>query len=307
MLRWPGSQKTPGELLYVADQASSLYRAAGAKRKADGSVRHIFDAKFPLKTIQGRIQCMILRRVNFPEYLQGCLKNRGQASNARRHMGRRLVITEDVENFFPATSAKVIFDIWHQFFRFPPDVAECLTKLTTKDGSLPQGAKTSPFLANIVFWQRERDLVLQFQKRGIVYTRLVDDITCSAARDLSQRQIRWVIQKVRRMTESFGFRLKVKKETIAHASSRMVATKLVVNVKLSLSTEQRSQIRAAVNSCVSSAGKSGHVSDKALNRVSGQLAYLTQYHPAEGRTLREELRNLRRKPIRAITDAVSNP
>ena len=139
MLRWPGCRKTPAELQYVADRASCLYRVAGAKRKPDGSVRDIFDAKFPLKTIQGRIQCMILRSVNFPEYLQGCLKNRGQASNARRHMGRRLVITEDIQNFFPATSAKVIFDIWHRFFCFPPEVAECLTKLTTKDGSSARG------------------------------------------------------------------------------------------------------------------------------------------------------------------------
>jgi len=297
MLRWPGSQKTAAELQYVANQASSLYRVAGVKRKPDGSVRYLFDAKFPLKTIQGRIQCMILRTVSFPEYLQGSLKNRGQASNARRHTGRRLVITEDVQNFFPATSAKIVFDIWHHFFRFPPEVAECLTKLTTKDGSLPQGAKTSPLLANIVFWQRERDLVLEFQQRGIEYTRLVDDITCSAVRNLSRGEISWVIRKLRHMTESFGFRLRRKKETIAHASARMVATKLVVNVKLSLPSERRSQIRAAVNSCVASKAKIDRPSDKAFNRVSGQLAYLTQYHSAEGKSLREVLRNAQRRRL----------
>jgi len=235
---------------------------------------------------------MILRSVEFPEYLQGSLRHRGQASNARRHMGHRLVITEDVQNFFPATSAKTIFEIWHRFFCFPPEVAECLTKLTTKDGSLPQGAKTSPLLANIVFWQRERDLVLEFQKRGIVYTRLVDDITCSAVRDLSRSEISWVIRKLRHMTRSFGFRLKRKKETVAHASSRMIATQLVVNVKLALPTERRAKIRAAVNSCVASASERP-VSDTAFNRISGQLAHLTQFHPAEGRTLREKLRRAR--------------
>ncbi|MBZ5632613.1 MAG: reverse transcriptase family protein [Acidobacteriia bacterium] len=233
---------------------------------------------------------MILRTVDFPEYLQGSIKKRGQASNARRHMGRRLLITEDVENFFPATSAKVVFNIWHRFFRCPPDVAECLTKLTTKDGSLPQGAKTSPLLANIVFWERERDLVLEFQKRGIVYTRLVDDITCSAVRDLSRGEISWVIRKLRHIATSFGFRLKRKKETVAHASRRMVATKLVVNVKLSLPAEQRSQIRATVNSIVSSTDAIG---DKDFNHASGQVGYLSQYHPEEGKALREQLRYAR--------------
>jgi hypothetical protein len=144
MLRFPGSQSTPSELLEIAERASSLYRIAGRKRKPDGSVRMVFDAKFPLKTIQGRIQCMILKTVQFPEYLQGSIKQRGQASNARRHVGRRLLITEDVENFFPATSERVVFEIWHRFFRLPPVVAECLMKLTTKDGSLPQGAKMTP-------------------------------------------------------------------------------------------------------------------------------------------------------------------
>lgn len=53
MLRLPGSGMTSEELQAFADQASSLYRVAGLKRKPDGSVRPLFDAKFPLKTIQG--------------------------------------------------------------------------------------------------------------------------------------------------------------------------------------------------------------------------------------------------------------
>jgi hypothetical protein len=144
ILRCPGSEATEESLLQLAAQASTLYRPAGRKRKSDGTIREIFDAKFPLKTVQGRIQNMILKKVRFPEYLQGSIKCRGQGSNARKHVGRRFVITEDVEYFFPATSEKVVFEIWHRFFCFPPDVAQCLTKLTTKDGSLPQGAKTSP-------------------------------------------------------------------------------------------------------------------------------------------------------------------
>ena len=134
MLRLPESQMTAEELRSFSDQANSFYRVAAKKRKPDGSVRLLFDAKFPLKTIQGRIKCMILGKVDFPDYLQGSIKKRGQASNASKHMGHRLVLTEDVENFFPTVSAKVVFDIWHRFFRFPPDVAECLTKLTTKEG-----------------------------------------------------------------------------------------------------------------------------------------------------------------------------
>jgi retron-type reverse transcriptase len=295
ILRCPEKESAPDGLLRLAAQASSLYRKAGGKRKADGTIREVFDVMFPLKTVQGRIQNMILKNVQFPDYLQGSIKGRGQASNARKHVGRRMVITEDVENFFPSTSQRVVFEIWHRFFGFPPDVSECLTKLTTKDGSLPQGAKTSPLLANLVFWQAEGRLVVDLRSRGIVYTRLVDDITCSAIRDLSHTDVDWVITKIRAMTDSQGFKLKPGKETIADAGSRMVTTKLVVNVKVALPSQQRSKTRAAVNAFAALPATIGLIAEtKAFNRISGQLAYLTQYHPAEGKGLRAKLKASRR-------------
>ena len=296
MLRCPGAETVEG-LLRLADHASSLYRIAGRKRKPDGSERILLDAKFPLKTVQGRIQCMILKTVEFPSYLQGGIKKRGQGSNAGHHVGRRLLITEDVENFFPATSSKVIFEVWHRFFKFPPAVAECLTKLTSKDGSLPQGSKTSPLLANIVFWQAEAKLVEDLRRKGIIYTRLVDDITCSAVRDLSRDETAWVIRMVRALAESQGFRLKREKETVADASKRMVATKLVVNVRVAVPSEERSKIRAAVKSC--EALEHGDLATNALNKVSGKLSYLGQYHPVESKSLREALNATRERHKRS--------
>ena len=292
MLRCPGAE-TVGGLLKLADEADSLYRIAGRKRKSDGSVRILFDAKFPLKTAHGRIQAMILKTVNFPAYLQGGIKKRGQGSNASCHVGCRLLITEDVENFYPATTSKVVFEVWHRFFRFPPAVAQCLTKLTTKEGCLPQGAKTSPLLANIVFWQAESKLVVDLQTKGIIYTRLVDDITCSSARDLSRDETEWVIRKVRALAESQGFRLKCSKETVSDAGTRMIATKLVVNVRVALPSEERSKIRAAVKSCESL--RRGGSADNIFNKVSGKLSYLGQYHPSESKALRESLNSTRKR------------
>jgi hypothetical protein len=123
----------------------------------------------------------------------------------------------------------------------------------------------------------------------------VDDITCSAVRDLSHEEINWVITKLRAMAASLGFRLKREKETLANSGSRMVATKLVVNVKAALPSEQRSKIRAAVNAYEpSAAANKAGVLDKSFNRISGQLAHMTQYHPAEGRALRAKLLTARR-------------
>jgi hypothetical protein len=128
-----------------------------------------------------------------------------------------------------------------------------------------------------------------------VYTRLVDDITCSATRDLSRDEIAWVVRKLRAMTSSLGFRLKAAKETLAGAGSRMVATKLVVNVRAALPAEQRSKIRAAVRAFEGLPPTTGLLAEaRTFNHISGQLAYLTQYHPAEGKALRMKLKSARR-------------
>jgi hypothetical protein len=111
---------------------------------------------------------------------------------------------------------------------------------------------------------------------------------------LSRREISWTIQQLRRLALSFGFRLKRRKETVAHASRRMVATQLVVNTKLSLPTQKRSQIRAAVHSYAAAVVTNDQPSDAYFHRVSGQLAYLAQHHPDEGGLLREELRQARK-------------
>jgi hypothetical protein len=106
-----------------------------------------------------------------------------------------------------------------------------------------------------------------------------------------------VIRQVRHLAGAIGFRLKRKKETIAHNSKRMIATQLVVNAKLSLTNEKRSRIRAAVHSYASAAASTEAPSDRTYNRVSGQLAYLSQHHPSEGAELREQLRKARRREL----------
>src|SRR5690606_42051319 len=67
----------------------------------------------------------------------------------------RIVINEDISGFFPSTSAEHVFNIWHELFGCSQEVSQCLTQLTTRRGELPQGAITSSFLANLVFWQDE--------------------------------------------------------------------------------------------------------------------------------------------------------
>src|ERR1017187_2128892 len=159
------------ELEDIAATADQRYRIGKRARKKDGTFRICYDALGELKSIHGRIQCMILNKVTYPIYLQGSIKDpispRGQKPNAEQHTRKRTQIAEDIKQFFPSVRRQVVFDIWQRLFKFPPVVADILTRLTTKDGSLPQGTKTSALLANLVFWEDEWLLVADFHKRGL--------------------------------------------------------------------------------------------------------------------------------------------
>lgn len=66
---------------------------------------------------------------------------------------------------------------------FSDDVAEILTMLTTKDGGLPQGAVTSSFLANLVFWDYEPSLVEKLAFAGYAIPAMWTTFACQTCRD----------------------------------------------------------------------------------------------------------------------------
>ena len=141
------------QLRWVIGRADTLYRPLKPFTKPDGSVRQTYNPAAPLKDIQRRINRNIFSRVEFPTYLQGGIRDRKAprhcVANARLHSRPRIVINLDIANFFPSITSRQVHDIWQNFFRFPPGIAEELTRLTTYDGRLPQGAPTSSYLANL--------------------------------------------------------------------------------------------------------------------------------------------------------------
>ena len=226
--------------------ASDLYNVV-EKRKKSGEPRVCFDARPALKDVQGRIKVLILRRVTYPGYLTGGLPHQDYLENARRHQSPRVMLNDDVEDFFPSISAAIVGDIWRYFFHFPADVAHTLTLLTTRRGELPQGARTSSYLANLVFWAIEPQVVQKLREMGFSYSRYVDDITISSKTDQPADQIGIASAMVQRMVRRYGLRLKSSKHKLVHAGARMEVTGLVVNGKAAGVTKARhSSVRALV-------------------------------------------------------------
>ena len=287
----------PGPLLInVALRADSLYRKVEPIIKPDGSIRQTFAALQPLKAIQCRIKDRILKRVKFPQYLTGSLSGRDYRTNAAMHAGAKIVICEDIEGFFPSTSHERIFDIWLNFFRFSEDVATLLTRLTTMQGSLPQGASTSSHLANLTFWGQEPRLQANLEQMKIVYSRYVDDIAMSSTLTLSKKEQTVLIAQVYGMLRQHGYKAKRRKHETFTSGGRMLTTKLVINRKPALSPKDRQNIRTAVHELEKRivAGAIGPEIRTELNRVTSRVSRLGLFHASEALSLKLRLKTIRR-------------
>ena len=225
----------PEPLLHeLSATADSRYRLASAVEKSDGSIRQTFDALPPLKDVHRRIKAQIFSQVEFPEYLTGSVKGQDYKTNAALHVGARILICEDISNFFPTTTVGIVFDIWRHFFGFADDVAECLSKLTSKDGVLPQGAIPSSYLANLAFWREEPRVQAHFSRKGLTYSRFVDDIAVSSTRFVTVEEKKSIIATVYGMLGGLGYKAKRRKHELRTSKDRMIVTKLLVNAKPSL-------------------------------------------------------------------------
>lgn len=287
---------TTEHLVAIAAKASLLYRTAEKIEKADGTFRETFDAKPVLKDIHRKIKREILDHVRFPMYLTGSVKGQDYRTNALIHKNSKILISEDIEGFFPATGKDLVDEVWTGFFGFSDDVARCLTALCTKDGALPQGCITSPHLANLVFWRVEPAIHEQFGREGMRYSRYVDDICVSSSSGIDPSAKRSIVATIYSMLARHGYSAKRRKHKIQTSGSRITATKLGVNREPSLSQTQRGEIRASVRRLEMTYMMEKYVEARALlAKVSGRVGMLARFHPTEAQALRLRIATVRQQ------------
>jgi hypothetical protein len=197
----------------VADERLRNYRYHAVPR-ASGCVRMIERPKRRLKEIQRKVLHELLAAVPAHPAAHGFVRGRSARTHALQHTGRTVVLRLDLEDFFASIEAGRIYGIFRTC-GYPEAVAHALTALTTNVVSqrawaalprprddlraiaahhalgrrlatphLPQGAPTSPALANLAAFGLDRRLAGLAASLGAVYTRYADDLTFSGAHGL---------------------------------------------------------------------------------------------------------------------------
>lgn len=273
-------------LQQLAARSNSLFKTRTIQK--NGKSRVVYDALPQLKGIHEKINSHFLRHVEYPYYLHGGLKEKDYVTDCKLHFKTKRGITQDISNFFPSIQLVDVKRIWQYFFKFPPVVANLLSELTTLNGYIPQGAKTSGFLANLLFWETESDLVHWLKQRGFRYTRFVDDITITTQNNITDDEKNEIIKMVRAMFRRHGLKPSRKKSLIQTGLKAITAHGLQIASRTpSKNKIDRNNLRAWLHRLEQQPIESLNHSE--LQSLSGKLVIVRRLHTKEGLALKTRL------------------
>jgi retron-type reverse transcriptase len=210
--------------------------------KANGESRIILAPQGRLLTQQRWILRKMLDRATPHKYACGFVKGRSILDNARPHVGRKVVIRIDLQDFFPSISHRQVRKVFEQL-GYPYRVASLLANLCTVDGFLPQGAPTSPAISNMVCGKLDRRFAGLKEKLKFRYSRYADDLVFSSDDDRLPNLIPFFKQVLREE----GFAVNQGKIRIMRQGQKQKVTGIVVNQKTSVDREHVRRLRAAVH------------------------------------------------------------
>jgi hypothetical protein len=264
-----------------------------------GKDRLVYEPKHELKKLQKNINSRIFEHVEYPEYLQGGIKDedhpRDYVENAKRHAHANQIICLDIKKFYPSIKYQYVAKIFQYFFKFSPEVSEVLSKLVTYKGVVPQGACTSSYIANLIFYDIEYLLVSELQRNNIHYSRLLDDITLSTQQTFSEDQKKLYILKIAAMFSKYQLKINNKKTRTEHrkdSKAGFEVTGVWIGHKAPKARKhERRFIRQLVYKCEQEY-KNNHVSEeyhKHWNEASGKVAKLQRLGHIQAKDLRMRL------------------
>ncbi len=303
---------TPGELDWFADLKALGYKDPNPKlrhyhfqvfEKSGGSVRLIEAPKRTLKEIQQRILVEILDRVPTHAAAHGFVKGRSVKTFAAPHVGQHVVLRLDLKDFFPSIGGRRVQTLF-RVMGYPEAVADLLGGLATnvvprdvwKDRvlynrpHLPQGAPTSPALANMCFFRADCRLAGLAESAGARYTRYADDLAFSGGGDFERRVERFAAH-VAAIVHEEGFTVHHRKTRVMRRGVRQHLAGVVANERLNVPRPDFDRLKAILTNCVrygpSGQNREGH--DDFRAHLEGRVGWVESIHPARGKRLREIL------------------
>jgi len=264
--------------------------------KRNGKRRWIDAPQKDLKEIQQKILYDILYQVAPSSAAFGFIKNRNAIDGAKKHLTNKLLLELDLENYFTNINYGMVISGFYYVLNSINDRnkkgdsfdvkndAKVLAAICTYKGVLPQGAPTSPALANIITKPLDADLILISNKFKVTYSRYADDLTFSH-QDLNF-DIDAFMVNIKTIIKFNGFKVNNNKTRILRPHRRQQITGVVINDKLSISKPYYRNTRAAIHNIKLNKVK---ITTKYLQKLKGRIEWIRNIDPVKGERLKTKL------------------
>jgi hypothetical protein len=207
--------------------------------------------------------------------VHGFVKGRSIVSFAAPHAGKALLLRLDLQDFFPGFPAARVQALFRTL-GYPEQVADRLGGICTNAVGrevwsgrpveiaetewheartlyarphLPQGAPTSPALANLTAFRLDCRLLGLAKTAGAVYTRYADDLAFSGGEEFNRVVKRFSAHAAAVALEE-GFSVNHHKTRIMRQGVRQQLAGVVVNRKVSLRRRDLKLLEAILTNCV---------------------------------------------------------
>lgn len=249
---------------------------------------------------------------------------------AQPHCGSRWIVKVDVRRFFESISEIAAYRAFRslcyqplvslelarlctrvgplsklrqrrRWIRLPPThVSKIRSYAVHRLGHLPQGAPTSPMLANLTMCGADADLTKLAEMFGMVYTRYADDLTFSTRKNSFDRNDAMaLVKQIYRILGRFGLEPNLAKTQIVPPRARKIVLGLLVDQstpRLTREFKNRMRMHLYYLECaeigpIKHAQKRGFSAVAGLrNHLMGLTAYACQVEPTYGDELKMRLK-----------------
>lgn len=270
--------------------------------KSTGGWRLIEAPKQTLKQVQQRILTEILQQLPPHTAAHGFRAGRSIVTNAQPHVGQHVVLKWDLQNFYPSIGFSRVVAIFRAL-GYCREAAIWLARLTTTalpgnvrfpngDAAavqpylrrhLPQGAPTSPALANLSAYRLDVRLSGLAWSFNANYTRYADDLTFSGDERFG-RSLRVFIPLVAQICRQERFRPHPKKRRVLRAHQRQRVTGVIVNATPNVARKDYDRLKAILTNCIrggpSTQNREQH--EQFAAHLLGRIAHVRQLNRRRG-------------------------
>jgi RNA-directed DNA polymerase len=267
------------------------------KRGRPGRYRNIQNPIDALKNVQKNILARFLSPVPVMAHVGAYIPGRSCRDTAVQHVGKGVIISLDIKDFFPAVRRSMVKRYLHRTLGYGYRVASLLAELVTYTNFVPQGAPTSGLVANLVAHERFDQRILRDLKEldpQWTYTRYSDDIDLSHPEVQETDRLTTVVALVRDAVENAGFRLNQRKTKVEPRWKRQKVLGMVVNEKVNIPRYEYMRVRSIVHNCLvdgfeNQYKRAGMKSAAGLRtHIRGKLAFFKQVDPTKSQRLKDQ-------------------